>query len=152
MQMRSAFGSGIRGELKDIYDDAKERGAVVTTLIPEAQPHSREDMLAKAEATNKKVLAAFQKHEYRSGLSTNTVERDQGVASAFAVYLMGHQLLPISLRDFQIEDVLHYMKSIPETGRKTPQISLKRFITFLRDTGRLDWEKSEIILVRLKAV
>lgn len=28
------FGSGIRGELKKIYDDAKERGAIITTLLP----------------------------------------------------------------------------------------------------------------------
>ena len=144
------FGKGIQAELKDIYNDAKERGTIITTLVPLEQPPLRDALLAKAEATNKRVLSVLQKHEYKSGLSANTVERDQVVASDFARYLLGQQPLPVSLRDFITEDVLRYMQSLPEAGRKTARISLKRFTNFLRDTGRLDWDEADHILKELK--
>ena len=61
------FGSGIRGELKEIYDDAKERGAIITTLLPNQQIPTRESLAAKAEITNEKVLDAFHKISIQVG-------------------------------------------------------------------------------------
>lgn len=45
------FGSGIRAELKAIYDDAKERNAIITTLLPGSQISTRESLAAEMKST-----------------------------------------------------------------------------------------------------
>lgn len=140
------FGSGIRGELKEIYDDAKERGAIITTLLPNQQIPSREGLAAKMENTNGKVLEAFTKHQYKSGRSPKTVERDVLAVTSFAHFLLSEQPEPFSLRDFQQEALTRFLMSVPEKGRKPASLGLKRFITFLQDTGRLNWDEAEDML------
>lgn len=140
------FGSGIRGELKEIYDDAKERGAIITTLLPNQQIPSREGLAAKMENTNGKVLEAFTKHQYKSGRSPKTVERDVLAVTSFAHFLLSEQPEPFSLRDFQQEALTRFLISVPEKRRKPASLGLKRFITFLQDTGRLNWDEAEDML------
>jgi hypothetical protein len=39
---------------------------------------------------------------------------------------------------------------VPEPVKKQTNLSLKRFVSFLRDTGRLDWDEAENLLDILK--
>ncbi len=143
------FGSGIRRELKAIYDDAKERGAIITSLTESPERPSPEMLGVKAAATNTKVLEALQKNQYKTGLSPKTVERDTLSVAAFAQYLF-QQTEPTSLRDFGEVDLQNYLLSLPEKARKPASLGLKRFISFLRDTGRLDWNDAEYMYETLK--
>ncbi len=145
-----SFGSGIRGELKDIYDDAKERGEIITTLLPNQQPQSMETTAARVEAINAKVLDAFQRYQYKAGSSPKTVERDTNNITSAAQYLLLQQSEPTSLRDFEPEAIKNYLLSMPEKARKPASLSLKRFISFLRETGRMDWNEAENMLDELK--
>lgn len=144
------FGSGIRGELKEMYDDAKERGAIITTLLPNRQIPTRESLAAKAEATNKKVLDAFTKHQYRSGRSQKTVERDLLTVTGFAHFLRSGQPEPASLRDFNREALNSFLISVAEKERRLVSLSIKRFLSFNQDTGRLNWDEAEDMLELVK--
>ena len=146
------FGSGIRGELKAIYDDAKERDAIITSLLPGSQIPTRESLAAKMMSVNVKVLDAFMKHQYKSGRSPKTVERDMLSISDFADFLISGQKEPGSLRDFQQEALKSFLLSVPEKGRKAYILSIKRFLLFMRDTGRLNWDDTEEMLDLVKGL
>ncbi len=139
------FGSGIRGNLKGLYDDAKERGAILTALVQSGQAASPADQAAQAAATNAKVLQAFQKHLYQSGQSVKIAERDLATVAAFA-----GQALPLSLREITEDTLSDYLASLPTAARGAAATGLKRFVKFLRDTGRLDWDEAENLLLLLK--
>ena len=63
------FGGGYRRSLKDTYRDIQERGGIITKLPPDDEASS----LAQVEASNRKVLAAFQKALGISGLSPKMI-------------------------------------------------------------------------------
>jgi hypothetical protein len=140
-----SFGSGIRGNLNAIYNDAKERGAVLTALKAIGKPLSPADQAAQATSTNAKVLQAFQKHLYHSGQSVKIVERDLAMVAAFA-----SQTLPLSLREITENNVSDYLASLPAASQGTAVTGFKRFVKFLRETGRLDWDEAENLLLVLK--
>lgn len=140
------FGSGIRGELKEIYDDAKERNTIITALLPNQQTSTRESLAAKAEIINEKVLNAFTKHQYKSGRSPKIVERDVLAVTYFAHFLLSEQPEPSSLRDFQRDTLESFLISMPEKEHKPISLSIKRFLSFMQDTGRLDWDEAEDML------
>lgn len=140
------FGSGIRARLKSAYDDAKERGAVVTSLLPKSEMLMPENQIAKIEATNAKVLEAFPKYQYEMNLSSKTVERDLTAMRAFGQALLDSHPNPRSLRDFEEEDLGAYLQSLPASVQKSARMSLKRFIAFLRDSGRLSWGEAGALL------
>jgi hypothetical protein len=144
------FGPGIKRNLKEIYDYAKELGEIVYTLLPTEELLSRESLIAKAEVTNEKVLNAFQKYQYQSGLSPKTVERDVLTVTSLAHFLLTGQPEPSSLRDFPSEALKSFRLSLSEKGRKLASLSLKRYISFLRDTNRLDWDEAENMLEIVK--
>lgn len=143
-------GSGIRGELKEIYGDTKERGAIITTLLPNQQISTRGSLAAKAEITNGKVLDAFTKHQYKSGRSPKTLERDLLALSSFAYFLLSWQPEPVSLRDFQQAALKSFLMSMPEIERQPVSLSTKRFLAFIQQTGRLDWDEAEDMLALVK--
>jgi hypothetical protein len=143
------FGSGYRSQFKSIYDDAKELGTIITTLLPNRENSSRDSQLSKAQMINTKVLDAFQKHEYQSGLSPKTVERDTLSVKIYAENQLS-QSEPSSLRELQSKAILNYLSSLPDKERKPASLSLKRLISFLRDTGRIDWDESKNLLEALK--
>ncbi len=144
------FGSGIRSSLKSAYDDAKERGEIISSLLPETQALPHEIRVAKVQKTNEKVLGAFQKHLYISGLSPKTVSRDISAIESFGQSLFNQQPDPISLRDFGKSELSSHLQLSPETEQKTVKISLKRFISFLRNSRRLDWGEAEYLLEVMK--
>ena len=150
------FGPGIRGNLKHIYEDAKERGDIITTLLPDAQPARREDRIAAARATDAKVLDAFRKHLYQSGLSPQIVERDIASVTTFATAYLANQPEPHSLREIRLEEVEDYVSGLPgqsskaETARRQAVTAFKRFCRFLRDTERMDYMVAEEALRTLR--
>jgi len=143
------FGPGIRSEFKDLYDDARERGDIITTLRP-AGPQSHADRVAKAEATNLKTLDAFQRHHYKSGLSPKTVARDLVAVTHFSQNLLSGQPEAASLRNFQTEMLFSYLIALPAKERKPATLSLRRYLSFLLDTGRLKWEDAQTMFEKLK--
>ena len=148
------LGPGYRRDFTDIYKDAKERGVVITSL-PQARPTSREDEQAEASAVNTRVLEAFRKHLYRTGLSPKVVERDVAAVTAFADGL-GQRPEPRSLRDFSPSEVKDALTSLRPEGRKgtakhgQSRTSLTRLLRFLRDTGRMDYDRARAALASLK--
>jgi hypothetical protein len=147
---RITFGSGIRSSLKSAYDDAKERGEIISSLLPATEILPHEIRVAKAQKTNEKVLGSFQRHLYTSGLSQQTVIRDVFAIEFFGQSLTMKQPDPASLRDFRETDISSHLQFLPEPLQKKICTSLKRFIAFLRDTERVEWEDAESLLEFIK--
>jgi hypothetical protein len=145
------LGPGIRRGLEQTYRDAKERGAIITTLLP-AGPADPESERETAQSTEAKVLDAFRKHLLRSGLSLKVAERDAASVAAFAETYLLQQTHPRSLRNFGPDDVRGFVAHIETTDepRKDILLGLKRFLRFLRDTGRMDYRAVEKCLGTLK--
>ncbi len=145
------FGRGIRSGLERQYRDAKERGAIVTSLLP--QPEDHEESAEAAVATDKRVLDAFRAHLYGSGLSTKVAERDLANVNAFAEDYLLMLPEPRSLRDFGAAEVEGFL-SLPDDGspseRRPMATSLRRFLRFLRDSGRMEYDAAEDALEILK--
>jgi hypothetical protein len=133
------FGSGIRGNLNDLYRDAKERAAIITSLLPSAAAPDRDMQLATIQSINAKVLAEFRTYLYRSGLSAKVVERDIAAVEDFAKADLVNGSEPRSLRDIGQADVTRYLPDKPATAFT----SFKRFIKFMAETNRLDWGEAE---------
>jgi hypothetical protein len=136
------LGPGIRRGLVDTYKDARERGAVITSLPPH-EPASREEEQAEAHEVDGRVLEAFRKHLYRSGLGPKVVERDVAAATAFADWV-ATRAEPQSLRDFGTPALGDYLVSPsweeqPAARQKQGRTGLTRLLRFLRDTGRMDY-------------
>jgi hypothetical protein len=149
------IGPGIRRNLNDIYKDAKEREALITSLLPRTQPASRAEERAGALEVNARVLEAFRKHLFRAGLSPKVVERDAATVADFADGYLAALPSPCSLRDFtsdQVQSYLMHLRSagLKETQHKQSRTGLTRFFRFLRDTERLDDDVADFILDVLK--
>jgi hypothetical protein len=147
------LGPGIRRSLADTYKDAKECGAIHTSLPPEG-PASREEGQAKAHAVDARVMEAFRQHLYQAGLSTRVVERDIATASAFAEHLAAGAE-PRSLRDLDSRAPAGYLDTLRSEGSMEAQhrqarTSLNRLLRFLRDTGRMDPDSAHDALELLK--
>jgi hypothetical protein len=134
-----SFGPGIRGELKWIYNDIRECGEIITDLLAVNQPLTREEQINKAEATNAKVLRAFQKYLFKSGLSPKIVERDVSSAAALYEEYLFHQQEVCSLREIKPKEVDACLANLQENKRRTTITGLKRFFKFLYKTGRMEW-------------
>jgi hypothetical protein len=145
------FGPGYRRSVEEAYQDAKERGAIITSLAP-AGPADPEDERQSARATDARVLDAFRKHLLVSGLSPRVAERDAAGVAAFAEEHLLLRPQARSLRDFGPDDVRAYAAEVEATGgrHKDVLLGLKRFLRFLRDTGRMDYEAAEEALGALK--
>jgi hypothetical protein len=149
-----SFGSGYRRSLDATYKDAKERNAIITTLGPTAAVAPGEKQKV-ARSTNTHVLDAFRAHLYAAGLSSKVVDRDLAQAAAFAEFLM-NQKEPLSLRDFGATELRAYLAQVPTgaaalKGRPGQVLtSMKRFLRFLRDTQRMDFDAAGDALEMLR--
>jgi hypothetical protein len=139
-------GPGYRADLEETYRDAKERGAVLTSL----KPVSPEDAAASAAGTNTKVLAAFRAHLYATGLSPKVVERDLANLAAFGETHLLALAQPRSLRDIGPRDVKNYLAELPAARRKEFLTGVKRFFKFLGDTDRMDYGRAQNSLKALR--
>jgi len=142
---RITFGSGIRNRLNDTYRNTQEREGIITTLIPaETDPEiARKAILAR----NTQILNAFRKDLAKRGLSQKMVEQHAGTIETFAQTSLLAQDSPRGLLDTTLADVQAYLHT---SGNKTATTSFKRFIRFLLDTGRMDYEQAEPLLDSLK--
>jgi hypothetical protein len=149
------FGPGIRRGLDQSYKDAKERGAIITSLLPPDHPPSREEEQTAADSTNAKVLEAFRTHLFRAGLSSKVVERDVAQLAAFAEYLANCPE-PRSLREADLPEFERFLAEVRErrshndTQRRQLLTGLKRFVRFLLDSERLDYDSAQYVLEGLK--
>jgi hypothetical protein len=145
------IGPGYRRDLEHTYQDARERGAVVASL-GQAGPADPEAEREAARSTEARVLDAFRKHLLRSGLSPKVAERDAAGIAAFAEGCLLKRTHPRSLRDFGPDDVRDFAAHLEAAGERPKEALLgrKRFLRFLRDTGRMDYRAAEKALGVLK--
>ncbi len=150
------LGKGIRSSLEKQYKDAKERGPIITSLLPSLGAASHQDQQETVLATNAKVLDAFRTQLYRAGLSPKVVERDLANVTSFAEDHLLNLPSPCSLRQFDSDDVRKYVSFVrtsadfTDARRRAALTSFKRFLRFLLDTERMDFESAESALEMLK--
>lgn len=139
------FGGGYRSSLKDTYRDIEERGGVITRLpAGDAQGSAKQ-----VQVSDKKVMAAFQKALGAAGLSPKMIQEHVGNLADFANEYLHKKHPPARLLDFTKRDIDAYRKV-----RKNDinPVSFKRFVWFLRDTGRMDWGEAEQLLDFFKSI
>lgn len=136
------FGGGYRRSLKETYRDIQERGGVITRLPP-----NEDNAQERVQASNKKVLTAFQKALGASGLSPKMIQEHSGTLADFAGEYLLKKTLPGMLLNLTSQDIEAYQKL---RDGDINHISFKRFVWFLRDSGRMDWDVAERLLKYLK--
>lgn len=140
MPYNVSFGSGYRASLADTYRNIQERSGVITSL-----PFHQE--AAQVKVANKKVLTAFQKDLGRAGLSPAKMQEHLNVIKAFDVDFLQAQNPPVFLLDVTTHLIEDYVQS---QKKKVNTVSFKRFVKFLRDTWRIEYDDAEAILKYLK--
>jgi len=136
------FGGGIKRSLNETYRRAQERGNLIISLQP-----GQRDTVEIAKTSNKKVLSAFQKALGKSGLTPRKSQEHSDVLTHFAEEFLQQQEPPKLLLDITETDVKDHLVSASD---KVNLISFKRFVRFLRDSGRVDWDLAEDLLDYLK--
>ena len=141
------FGPGIRGNLNDEYRNLQEREGIITTLMPTEASRDLEEVRKEILARDKKLLTAFRKDLAKRGLSLKMVEQHSGNIGTFGRDYLLPEEPPRGLLDITTRDVQTYLR---EAGDKTLATSFKRFVRFLADTGRIDYEAAESLREVLK--
>jgi len=134
------FGPGIRGSLNEQYRNVQEREGIITTLEPMGAYPSAEESRKGMLAREAKLLAAFRKDLARRGLSPSKVEQHVGTIQTFAQTYLLIQDPPRGLLETTLADVQTYLST---TGARSNTTSFRRFVRFLSETGRMDYEQSE---------
>ncbi len=137
------FGGGYRSSLNDTYRDIQELGGIITKLSPTTDDNNQE----RIRASNKMVLTAFQKALGASGLSPNMIQEHTNNIADFASKFLSNKTPSSMLLDLSQKDIETYRKMMNDDINL---VSFKRFIRFLRETGRLDWDEAERLLDFLK--
>jgi len=137
------FGGGYRRSLKETYRDIQERGGIITRLPPEDAVNAQE----KVQVSNRKVLAAFQKALGASGLSPKMIQEHSVNLTDFAGEYLHKKAPPGMLLDLTQADIEAYRDLRKDDVNR---VSFKRFVWFLRDSGRMDWDEAEKLLNFLK--
>ncbi len=143
-----SFGAGIRARLKDDYRDAQERGQLITSLDPSDPASSLDAMRERMRSGNTKILRAFRTAMAGSGLSDKMISRHSASVEAFASDFLLAADPPRPLLDIGVEDLEEY---VLEAAPKVNLVSFRRFVRFLRDTGRAAWEEIEALQDFLKS-
>jgi hypothetical protein len=133
------FGPNIRRRLNDTYRNIQEREGIITTLEPTHVTANPNEARSAVLARNTKVLNAFRKDLAKRGLSTTMVEQHASNIEAFAQTWLLAQDSSCGLLDMTLTDVQSYLDT---AGNKTNTTSFKRFVRFLIETGRIDYEQA----------
>jgi len=141
-----SFGPGIRGRLNDEYRNAQEREGIITSLMP-VVPASVDEQRTLIEGRNAKILQAFQRYLSKAGLSPKIVERDTECVRTFAQTVLLSQDLPQGLLEITPTKLRAYLDT---TKDKSASTSFKRFVRFLAETDRMDFEETQELLQVLK--
>ena len=143
------FGPGYRQGMQETYRNIQEREAIITSLLPEDQAvneaHLRSDILAR----NCKVLTAFNRELGKAGLLQQTVKKHVEAIADFASTILLASIPPRGLLDLTSADIQSYLEEKPGKQLLT---SFKRFVRFLMDTGRIDYEQGQSLYDALKEV
>ncbi|HLG64833.1 MAG TPA: hypothetical protein VKY19_23025 [Ktedonosporobacter sp.] len=139
------FGSGIRRELQETYRAVQEREGIMTSLLPE--DHLLADRSKDISTRNRKVLTAFRRELGKAGLSTHMIEVHAHTIEDFSQTVLLHAEPPRGILDLTLADIQSYLNEKPG---KQPVTSFKRFVRFLINTGRIDYEVGEEIYDVLK--
>ncbi len=141
------FGPGIRARLNAEYRNAQEREGIITMLEPSGLPADSQEGRTAALARNTKILQAFRKDLSSKGLSSKTVEQHVGTIEDFAQTTgLSHEPAR-GLLETGLSDVQGYVHA---HANKTVTTSFKRFIRFLEETGRMDYEHAKVLREWLK--
>jgi len=134
------FGSGIRGDLNMAYRDAEEREGIITSLLPQAEPPTADEVTRDVRARNAKILKAFEKDLYKSGLSPKMVEKHTSNIETFANTYLIEQEPPRPVLEIEAKDLEAYLASrtFGSAEEKTNITSFKRFVRFLYESARID--------------
>ena len=141
------FGPGIRARLNAEYRNAQEREGIITTLEPAKLSVDPQEVRAAVLARNARIMQAFRKDLNSKGLSSKMVEQHVGTIEDFAQASLLEDDPPRGLLDTRLTDVQSYLRT---HGNKTVTTSFKRFVRFLEETGRMDYEQAEILRDWLK--
>ena len=134
------FGPNIRRRLNETYRNVQEREGIITTLEPAHAPANLNEERNTVLARNAKILNAFRKDLASRGLSQTMVEQHTSNIDAFAQTCLLKQDPPRGLLDTTLADVQNYLDTAENKKNTT---SFKRFVRFLVDTGRMDYEQAE---------
>ncbi len=141
------FGPGIRRDLQETYRTIQEREGVITSLLPEDQVTSLVDQLNDIKARNRKIFTAFRRELSKAGLSPHMIEVHAAEVEDFAHTVLLQSDPPRGVLDLTLADMQFYLSERPG---KQPVTSFKRFLRFLINTGRTDYELGEDIYDFLK--
>jgi hypothetical protein len=140
-----SFGGGYRRDLNAQYRNIQEREGITTVLAPDDLPDF-DDMCQAVQVRNKKILVAFQKDLGQAGLSPKMMEQHCATIATFAQEYLLDEDPPRGLLELTIDDMKTYLGS----AKKANPVSFKRFVQFLRNTDRMDYELAESILEVIK--
>lgn len=141
------FGPGIRARLNTEYRNAQEREGVITMLEPADFPADPQQGRTAVLARNARILQAFRKDLSSKGLSPKTVEQHVGTIEDFAQTSLLEHDPSRGLLDTRLSDVQSYLHA---HANKTVTTSFKRFVRFLEETERMDYEEAEVLREWLK--
>jgi hypothetical protein len=141
-----SLGPNIRRRLNEEYRNAQEREGIITSLIP-VTPASMDEQRTLIEGRNAKLLQAFRRHLFKAGLSLKIVERDVENMETFAQTVLLHENPPQGLLEITLAELQAYLHTAKEKSTPT---SFKRFIRFLAETGRMEFEQTQALLQVLK--
>jgi hypothetical protein len=133
------FGANIRHRLNETYRTIQEREGITTTLEPSNAPTNLDEVRSAVLARNAKILSAFRRDLARRGLSSTMVEQHASNIENFAQAWLLAQDTPRGLLDMTLADVQSYLDT---AGNKANTTSFKRFVRFLIETGRMEYEQA----------
>ena len=134
------FGGGYRQSLDHTYRHIQEREGILTSLHPATRIVQLDEIRSDYAAKNKKLTMIFQKHLGQSGLSPKMMQEHTQAIAVFGEEFLLQQVPPRLLLDTSLPDIKAYISATPG---KVNMVSFKRFIQFLRDTDRIDYEQAE---------
>lgn len=143
------FGPGMRSGFNDSYRDAQEREGIITNLLTANSSASVQETQKEVLARNKHILSALRKDLAQRGLSHPMVEKHVGNIDAFARDYLLSQDPPRGLLTMTASDLETYIQA---AGDKTTLTSFKRFLRFLDDTGRMDYQQIQDLRDLLKHI
>jgi hypothetical protein len=141
------FGPGIRSRLNAEYRNAQEREGIITTLGPARTVADLQEERTAVLARNARILQTFRNELSSKGLSPKMVEQHAGTIEDFAQTCLLEHEPPRGLLDTRLSDVQSYLRT---HGNKAVTTSFKRFVRFLEETGRMDYEQAEVLREWLK--
>ena len=86
----------------------------------------------------------------RTGSSLKIVERDLATIQRLAIENLSYTAEQLLLRDFTKKELISFLDKLPADARHKSAIGLKRFIHFALDTGRIDWDSADEMLLVLE--